>query len=181
MDLAANQAVDVPLGKPPGDPFTVQRDQIDYATWNAGKLDAMLYDPMAAMDSIDTAMASYVKDVEQYDSQFKEFSAKLADERAKRAQVASEQGVDAGRAYETNVVYPLMNQTLALAFEQPPLLVSCGVLLRRFVSGRLYLNMKERYIAKEDDPAWTSFLSRYTTLLGQFEQSIAPHLVEADI
>ena len=57
VDLAANEGVEVPLGQPPGDKFTVQRDQIDYSKWNDGKLSAMLADPLAAMTSIETAMA----------------------------------------------------------------------------------------------------------------------------
>jgi hypothetical protein len=180
VDLQANQAVDVSLGKPPGDPFTVQRDQIDYAKWNAGKLDAMLFDPLAAMDNIDTAMASYSKDVEQYAAQFTEYSARLAEERAKRIKIATEQGADAANAYEKDVVYPVMSQASALGLNLRYSSLA-ALSLRRFVSGRLYLNMKERYITRQDDPAWTAFLSRFNALLGRFEQSIAPHLVEADI
>ena len=37
VDLAASEGVEVPLGKPPGDKFTVQRDQVNYSTWNDGQ------------------------------------------------------------------------------------------------------------------------------------------------
>lgn len=180
VDLTANMAVDVPLGKEPGDPFVVQRDQIDYAKWNAGKIDAMLFDPIAALENIETAMASYAKDVEQYDALYREYSAKLAEERANRQKIAESQGSDAGRAYETNVVYPLMNQTGAVGLNLRYSTLA-ALSLRRFVAGRLYVAEKTRYIATPDDPQWTSFQARYTALLDTFEQSIAPHLVEADI
>ena len=53
--------------------------------------------------------------------------------------------------------------------------------LRRFVAGRLYVLLKARLITQLGDPAWTGFLSRYHDLLSQFEESIAPHLVAAQI
>ena len=33
VDLAAAEGVEVPLGKPPGEKFTAQRDQVDYSKW----------------------------------------------------------------------------------------------------------------------------------------------------
>jgi steroid 5-alpha reductase family enzyme len=53
--------------------------------------------------------------------------------------------------------------------------------LRRFVGGRLYVLMKERYINHPDDPAYKDFLSRYDSILSDFEKSIIPFLVQADI
>jgi hypothetical protein len=53
--------------------------------------------------------------------------------------------------------------------------------LRRFIAGRLYIFLKSRFITRPDDPTWSGFLSPYRDLLGQFEESITPHLVEANI
>ncbi|HEY9593213.1 MAG TPA: FecR family protein [Spirochaetia bacterium] len=180
VDLVADMGVDIPLGQPPGDPFTVQRNQIDYAQWNEAKIQVMLYDPLAALDNIETAMATYIKDVEQYDGLFKEYSAKLAEERANRTEIGADKGTEAAKDYDTNVVMPLVVQTAAVGLNLRYSTLA-ALSLRRFVAGRLYVTEKTKYIATPDDPAWISFQTRYSALLTQFEQSIAPHLVEADI
>jgi hypothetical protein len=180
VDLAASEGVEVPLGKPPGDKFTVQRNQVDYSTWNDQKLAAMLADPEAALGSMEAAMASYVKDVTQYDADFKTYSQKLTDERANRVKITNDQGADAGKKYDNDVVFPLINQTVALSLNLRYSTLA-ALSLRRFVSGRLYVMLKTRYITEPQSDAWTSFVSRYNELLQSFEASIAPHLVEADL
>ena len=180
VDLSASEGIEVPLGKPPGDTFTVQRDQIDYSTWNNGKLAAMLADPEAALASIETAMASYIRDVNDFDASFKEYSQKLADERAAAVKITDEQGKDAGQKYQSDVVFPLMNQTSALSLNLRYSTLA-ALSLRRFVSGRLFVMLKARYITEPQSEAWTSFVARFNEILQSFETSIAPHLVEADI
>jgi hypothetical protein len=180
VDLGAAEGVEVPLGKPPGEKFVVQRDQIDYSKWNSDKMAAMLADPLGAMANIETAMAGYVKSVEEYDALFSQYSTKLAEERQKRVKVGEEQGKDAAAKYEEEVVTPLVNQTVALGLNLRYSTLA-ALSLRRFVGGRLYLFMKSRYITQLDDAAWTGFLSRYQDLLAGFEQSIVPFMAEADI
>jgi hypothetical protein len=180
VDVAANQGVEVPLGKEPGDPFTVQRDQIDYAKWNADKVTAMMADPEAALTSIETAMSGYIKDVQTYADLFAASSAKLKEERAARVKVADEQGSEAGQKYESDVVFPLMNQTVAVGLNLRYSTLA-ALSLRRFVAGRLYVSLKAQFITRMNDPVWTEFTSRYADFLSSFEVSVAPHLVEADI
>ena len=180
VDLAATEGVEVPLGKPPSDKFTVQRDQVDYSKWNEDKLNVMLADPLGAMTSIETAMASYISDVEQYSKLFDEYKQKLNEERQKRIAIANEKGADEASKYESDVVFPLMVQTsnLSLNLRYSSL---AALSLRRYVSGRLYLNLKSRYITRPDDAVWIEFLARFSGMLSKFEQSIAPHLVPVDI
>ena len=146
VDLAASEGVEVPLGRPPGDKFTVQRNQVDYSTWNEQKLAAMLADPGAALTSIETAIDSYVRDITQSEADFKDYSQRLADERAKRAKMADEQGTDVAHKYEVDVVSPLAAQTLAIGLNLRYSALA-ALSLRRFVSGRLYVMLKAKYIS----------------------------------
>jgi hypothetical protein len=180
IDLAAKEGVEVPLGMPPGDKFTVQRDQIDYSTWNKGKLEAMLADPLGAMTNIETAMAAYIKSVEDFDALFKVSNSTLAKERAKRVKIAEDEGNEKARKYEIEVVTPIINQTVALSLNLRYSTLA-ALSLRRFVGGRLYLYMKSQYINGQDSPAWAQFLSQFGAFLASFEQSIVPQMVEADI
>jgi hypothetical protein len=180
VELAASEGVEVPLGKTPGEKFTVQRNQIDYSTWNSDKLTAMLADPVAAIAGMETAMASYIRDVTEYDASFREYSRKLADERAARLKITEDKGKDEGQKYETEVVTPILKQTSALGLNLRYSALA-ALSLRRFVSGRLYVILKARYITEPQSEVWTRFTERYKGLIESFETSIAPHLVEADI
>jgi len=53
--------------------------------------------------------------------------------------------------------------------------------LRRYVVGGLYLQMKSRYITKPTALVYQEFLERYRDILRKYEETIVPHLVEADI
>jgi hypothetical protein len=180
VDLGASEGVEVPLGKPPGDKFTVHRDQVNYSTWNDDKLQAMLADPEAAMTSIETAMAGYITDVNDYAALFIEYKQKLDAERANRQKITDEKGKEEGTKYETDVVFPLMVQTSSLSLNLAYSSLA-ALSLRRFVAGRLYILLKSRLIAHPDDQMWIGFTSRFGNLLEQFEEAITPHLVEANI
>jgi hypothetical protein len=180
VELASAEGVEVPLGKPPGDKFVVHYDQIDFSKWNDEKLNTMLADPLAAMQTIQAAMAAYIKDVRDYAALFGEYSTKLKDERSKMVEITKEKGVGEGRKYEEENVTPLVNQTFVLGVNLR--FSSLAALsLRRYVGGRLYLFMKERNITHPSEGSYQDFLSKFSSLLADFEKSIVPYLVKADI
>ncbi|MGA2613335.1 MAG: hypothetical protein ABSG38_07780 [Spirochaetia bacterium] len=180
VQLASAEGVEVGLGKPPGDKFTVHSDQIDYRKWNDDKLNAMLADPAAAMDSIEATMAGYIKDVNDYAALFKDYSQKLSEERSTMVGISKDKGADEARKYQDEVVNPLMNQTFNLGVNLR-FSALAALSLRRFVGGRLYLFLKTRNITHPGDSAYLDFLARFNSLLADFEKSIVPYLVTADI
>lgn len=180
VDLVATEGVEVPIGKPPGDKFTVPQELMDYSKWNEGKLTAMLADPLAAMTNIESSLAEYIKNVSDYNSTFLQYKARLDEERQKRDQIVKEKGVDEASKYQAQVIAPLALQTGHL-FLNVRYYSLAALSMRRFVAGRLYLLLKSRYIATPDDHTWTEFLSRFDGFLSSFEQSIAPQLVAADV
>jgi len=180
VDLAATEGVEVPLGKPPADKFTVPKELMDYSKWNADKLSAMLADPLAAMTSIENALVEYEKNVADYYATFLKYKPQLDDARQKRAQIAKEKSVEEATKYQDDVIAPLALQTGHLYLNVRYFSLA-ALSMRRFVAGRLYLSLKSRFITNPDDPTWTEFLSRFDRFLSSFEESIAPQLVAADI
>ncbi len=180
VQLAAAQGTEVPLGKPPGDPIPLKSDQIDYSKWNADKLSAMLADPLAAMDTIQSAMDEYVKNADDYYSQYLD-SRKQLDEAVKtQQQIFKDKGAAEANKYQNDVFFPLTVQTSRLVLNYR--FYSLAALsLRTYVAGRMYVTLKARYIASLDDPVWTDFLAKYNAFMSTFEQSITPRLVDADI
>jgi FecR protein len=180
VELASAEGVEVPLGKPPGDKFVVHSDQIDYSKWNNDKLNAMLADPLGAMQSIENAMAVYVKDASDYAALFNDYSEKLKEERNKMVEITKEQGAEEGRKYADENVIPLIQKTFILGINVR-FTALAALSLRRFVGGRLYLFMKERNITHPNDSTYKDFIVRYSGFLADFEKSIVPYLVKADI
>lgn len=180
VQLAAAQGVEVPLGKPPGDPISLKSDQIDYSKWNSDKLAAMLADPIGAMATIQGAMDEYVRNAADYYQQYLASNEQLkqADETATRIQ--QEKGADEARKYRLENYFPLTVQTSRLVLNYR--FYSLAALsLRRFVAGRMYVTLKARHIANPDAPEWKDFQEKFSSFLSTFEQSIAPRLVNADI
>jgi hypothetical protein len=180
VSLAPEEGVEVRLGEGPGEKFAVHRDQIDYSTWNEEKLAGMLADPAAAMTGIEQRMATYIANVMEYDTLYREYKKNLDEERQNRIKISEEEGAEEAKKYEGEVVQPLMLKTSSL-FLNLRYNSLAALSLRRWVGGRLYLFMKSRYIASPADSVYADFLGRFARLLASFERSVAPQLVEADI
>ena len=180
VELASAEGVEVPLGQAPGDKFVVHSDQIDYSKWNDDKLNAMLADPLAAMQTIETTMAGYIKNVTEYDAAYKEYNQKLNDVRKEREKIFREQGADAATKFLHETELPLSVKTSFLVLNVRYFSLA-ALSLRRYVGGRLYVFLKAYYINHPDDPKWTDFTTRFDSLLSLFENSIAPQLLPVDI
>jgi hypothetical protein len=180
VELAAAEGVEVPLGQPPGDKFVVHSDQIDYSKWNGDKLASMMSDPIAALQNIQTTMAGYIKDATDYYTLLKDYREKLSTEQKNLLGIRTEKGQAEGDKYASEVVTPLLVQTINLGINVR-FSALAALSLRRFVGGRLYVLMKEKYITQMEDAGYKEFLTEFDSLLSTFEQSIVPYLVQADI
>jgi hypothetical protein len=178
--LAAGEGVEVKPGRPPGDKFIVQRNQIDYRKWNDDKLKAMLADPVGAIASLREQLDAYAANVGTFFSDFQASSARLAQERQKTIEMLKEKTKDEVKKYQDEVVLPLTGQTANL-FLNMRYNALAALSMRRYVAGRLYVMLKSRYITRPDDPVYIEFLSKYREFLADFEVGIAPHLGDADI
>ena len=180
VDLAANEAVEVPLGSPPGPKITLQRDQIDYSTWNQQKLESLLADPVAGIRGVRQRLEGYVAALGESDALYRGVRAQLETERAARAKIADEKGKDEADKYEAEVVQPLLLQTTAHRLNVRYNALA-ALSLRRYVAGRLYVMLKPRQLAGGQDAALAEFLGVYRDVLELFEKSVTPFLVDADI
>ncbi|MCX7028589.1 MAG: hypothetical protein NTU62_00515 [Spirochaetes bacterium] len=179
VELGPDEAVVVLNGQQPGDKFTVHREQIDHAKWDQGRIEALLADPLAALDGIHERLAYYASNVAEYAGRHREVSARLAAERENAVKVGKEKGKDAQQEYDREFVRPLVLEasSLVLNYRWAGL---AALSMRRFVGGRMYLLLKVKYAANLDDPTWTGFVDRYSSFVADFESGIMPVLVDAD-
>lgn len=180
VDLAANQGVEVPLGRPPGEVVPLASNQIDYSEWNADKFASMMADPIASLDTMRGVLDEYVKDATDYYNQYEDSNVRLRQSVQTQSQILKDKGADEANKYMEETVLPLSVQTSRLVLNYR--FVSLAALsLRRFVAGRMYVVLKARYLATPEAAEWKEFQSTFQSFLATFEQSIAPRLVDADI
>jgi hypothetical protein len=180
VQLAADEGVEVRPGEPPGDKFVVQRDQIDYKTWNDAKIEAMLEDPVLAMEKIQDRMEYYIREVEEYYSLFEEYRDKLEEERWLNKERTKKEGEEAAIKYEKEIIFPLSLQTTYLGLNVRYYSLA-AFSLRRYVAGRTYILLKATNMSDTDNIMFNKYLGSFSDFLEDFEQTIVPHLVEADI
>lgn len=180
VQLTAEEGVEVPLGEPPGEKFVVQRDQIDYKTWNDDKLSAMLADPITAISKVSDRLDFYIENVEEYHELYQEYERRLAEEREKSIEIDDKEGTEAGNKYRQEIIFPLANDRRNLYINLRYYSLA-ALSLRRYVGGRLYLLLKGRYITDPENSTYSEYLTRFEGFLTDFESEIVPHLVEIDL
>ena len=87
---------------------------------------------------------------------------------------------DAREEFRTNEVLPLANRASTQALNYRYYSLS-ALSLRRYVLGRMYMNMKTRTVMERNNEEFQSFLAEYEEFLRVFEAQITPGLVPADI
>jgi hypothetical protein len=180
VELAQEEGVEVRPGQPPGDKFAVKRDQIDYASWNEDRIKEMLADPKGAIASLLDRLQYYIDNASEYNDLYTENKRLLDDAREKGLSILNTQGRDAARQYDNETITPIANR-VRISFLNVRYFSLTALSLRRYVAGRMYVYLKSRYIADSSAEPYNMFIDQYARFLTVFEESIAPHLVEADI
>jgi hypothetical protein len=174
--LAPEEAVEVRPGQPPGDKFTVRRDQVDYRTWNDEKLQALAEDPLASLQAVRERLEYYIDNMQEYEQLYRENKQLMNEARQKQAEMAKTLSQEEVRKHDTEVTTPLValtfNQSLNIRY-----FALAALSLRRFVAGRMYLLQKASHLEKGGG----DFSSLYEELLQSFERQVVPYLSELDI
>ena len=180
VQLTTDEGVEVQPGEPPGEKFVVQRDQIDYKTWNDDKIETMLADPILAMERLQDRMDYYIQEVEEYFAQYEEYKQQLTVKRDQLRQITEEKGKEAAKEFNIAQVLPLVAKANNLYLNVRYYSLA-ALSLRRYVGGRLYLFVKSRSITSIGDATFDSFSQTFDGWLSRFESGIVPHLNELDI
>jgi hypothetical protein len=178
--LTAGQASEVLPGAEPSDAFEWKGRALDFSTWNDRRLAAFLDDPAVGVRRIRDQIAAFGDRIDELYPQYEETYQRLEEERDKNEQIVEEEGEEALQQHRDEVVGPLIQESQALILNVRYNAVS-ALSLKRFVLGKMYMNMKTRYIFDSENPTYREFLRVYREAVEDFENRIVPHLVPADI
>lgn len=180
VTLEKNEAVEVKPGRPPGEKFTWIGKEIDYSTWNQGKMEEFLKDPVAGIERVAHQLEIYRKGLADILPLLRRAETevnKVYEELKKAVDVKDE-------ARATQLREELLKgvgKDRRILFLNMRFYALSYLSLRRYVVGGLYLQMKSHYITKPSALVYREFLERYRDILQKYEETIVPHLVEADI
>ena len=183
VELARGEGVEVATGSAPGEKFQALDREIDFSAWDGQKLTQMLSDPVQAALNIEKRMNEYIRELKNIYPLWFESKAKLDAEREALSDLhkSDPQNNKAVNKYYNMKVLPLEMECTYLYMNIRFYALS-ALSLKRFVLGRLYLNVKLAYITEPTHESFSSFLNIYNRLLAQFEENVARiFLVKADI
>lgn len=177
--LREGEAVEVPFGAPPSEKFSYHGKPLDFSTWNAERLEAMLADPVAALRRVRDQIASFMDKADLLKEEQERIRAEVEGLGEEYERIKQEQGLDAAQAFRRERIDPLTVQAAYLGFNYRYYALS-ALSMRRFVVARLYVPLRTRAFAG-GGVEWQAFLEAYRSFLAFFEERVVPYLVEADI
>jgi hypothetical protein len=180
VSLGANEAVEVEAGSAPGEKYTWLGKEQDFSQWNESKTDDFLKDPVAGIQRVEKQLAYFRDEMEKL--------IPLYNEATKEADAATAEFIkqrDSGNDAAAKELQVYLNNTLNERRRIVVLNIRYYALsylsMRRFVLCGMYVEIKSRYILKQEEIVWQNFLQIYTDIVRDYEEAIVPQLVEADI
>lgn len=180
VELAKGEGVEVRTDGTTGEKFRALSTTVDYGSWNGERLQSMLADPAGAARRIEQRLDSYIEQIRAIEPLYNAKRAELDAVQKRRTELAGKGQTAELTDYTTNVYAPLRDETRFLVVNLRYYALS-ALSLRRFVAGRLYLQVKPRLMADPATADAREFLAIHGRVLEKFEQAVTGHLVPADI
>ena len=180
VDLGADEGVEVLPGEAPGEKFKLKGRELDFSSWNNDKYAALIADPVAGLKRLGVQIDNFVNNIQDY-------SNTLNDMKNEKEQLKAEwkKLLDAGEKEKARAFYN--KNLLPIDLKLGPVFLNIryyslsALSFRRFILGKLYVDLKGRYFADRNNPVYKEFLTEYDSILGKFEKNVVPFLDRNDI
>ena len=146
------------------------------AGWNAEKVEEYLADPVAGAEALIVQLDEFIQGTQEYRDLFDELSVER--DAVYEAVAEMEEGDEREALRRELLSLNARNRTLVLNYRYYAL---SGLSLRRYILGKMYVELTTRYIMDKDNPTYTDFVAVYNEFLDRYDSGIVPNLVEADI
>ena len=180
VDLAKDEGVEVRPGEAPGEKFSLLGREMDFASWNKEKYESLIADPIEGLDRLGNQLDGFVgkiDELELFRAKNKEKKDILLEEMEKIKESSGQE--------KANVFFKENIEALAL-LEAPSYLniryhTLSALSFRRYILGKLYLEMKSKYIMDVQNHEYLDFLSSYNRIMNNFEIDIVPYMNPRDL
>lgn len=180
VDLVKDEGVEVLPGEVPGEKFSLLGRELDFSSWNAEKYDALIADPIAGLVRLGKQLDGFVGEIGALEQNRELNLEKKVDLQEKLEQIKESDGDEKAAAFYKKNIEPLV------LIEAPMYLniryhTLTALSFRRYIMGKLYLEMKSRYIMDVENSVYKEFLSNYNRILDEFEIYVVPYMNPRDL
>jgi FecR protein len=180
VDLVKDEGVEVFPGEVPGEKFSLLGREMDFATWNAEKYDNLIADPVAGLERMGKQMEGFIQEIDSHNDLFNNLKSEKEVLKIEWKKILEEKGKETGTVFFNENIHPIDLKTNRLFLNTRYYSLS-SLSFRRYILGRLYLDMKSKYIMDSQNPDYLNFLSIYRQEMSRFEEKVVPFLDVNDI
>jgi hypothetical protein len=181
VSLFANEGVEVPAGRPPGQKFEIIGRAIDFSDWASDKRDEFLQDPLRSLDGVAVQLEEYYRELAELQELYADARGRYDEIYADLTAAVEEYGRESEEADALReILSPVSNEATTHAFNIRYFALT-ALSARRHLLGQMYVEMRSRYILDRSNPRYTGFASRYSEVLDRYENQVITHLVDVDI
>lgn len=180
VDLNADEGVEVQPGKVPGKKFKLKGRELDFSTWNRKKYDALMADSVTGLKNLGARLDSFVENIQDLAATLNEMKRKRDTLRAEMKSIQEKKGDKAAAEFYNGNIYPI-EKRLGPVYINIRYYSLSALSFRRFVIGKLYVDMKGRFISDPANQQYVEFLDVYRGIIGKFERDVIPFINVKDI
>lgn len=175
VELAKDEAVEVSAAGVPGEKFSVIGREKDFSAWEEQKAQALLADPVAALNDARIMLSTFRSGLDEWTAKFREAKAR-SDAAVEKMNSIADKAEQAKFRDEQWAPLALQTGNAVLNYRYYAL---SAFSLRRYVLGPLYVQMRTRAMVAET-PEYRAFREAYDALLAEYKQTFNPYLGAVD-
>ncbi len=180
VDLKKDEGVEVRPGEAPGEKFSLLGREMDFASWNKEKYESLIADPLSGLIRFNKQLNNYVADIKSLEENRTSNAQKKIDFQSELEKLKKSNKQDEADKFFKKNIQPL------ILLEAPMYLniryyILSALSFRRYIMGKLYLEMKSKYIMDAGNAVYKEFLSNYNRILDSFEIHIVPYMNPRDL
>ncbi len=175
VDLLADEGVEVKPGEAPGAKFKLKGRELDFSTWNKARYDSLMADPVKGLQQLGKQLDGFITDIQEYDTVLSTLKSDKAALEVSWKHLLDKGDKEKARNFYNKNIMPL-DEKLGPVFLNVRYYTLSALSFRRYLLGKLYVDMKARYITDQKDVQYGKFLDVYRGILGKFEKNVVPFL-----
>jgi len=180
VDLAKDEGVEVLPGEVPGEKFSLLGRELDFTSWNADKYESLIADPITGLERLGRQLDGFIVKIGDLELARKENAAAQAAFKGEMEKIKESEGQEKAQIFQKENIQPLILVASPMFLNIRYHTLS-ALSFRRYIMGKLYLEMKSLYIMDAENSEYKEFLLNYHRFLNDFEIYIVPYMSDRDL
>lgn len=178
VTLYANEAVDVEPGKAPGEKIVWLGKELDFSSWNTGRMDEFFADPVAGIKALNRQLEQLQAELNALKPLYEQSTGQFEQVRAAYRDVLAAGDSAAITAFQNEQLFPAQDNRARIILNLRYWALNyLGV--RRYCLSNMYMELKSRYPLQQPEHI-KEFFRIHSAILEDYESFIVPELNSND-